>query len=254
MLHGPHTCVSILRPDNGDSVDLEAGYTQYLESDRQAKDTWVWYGWTTMRFDHSPVHHAMRATSTSANFKGKELTMITTQAGLSISDPQAYRENLFKLLGDSDPLEVLAQTASTLTEIVRDHSATLLRTRPFEGKWTPNEVIGHFTDSEWVYGYRLRLILCEANPSIVGTNQDFWVAGQRHNEREPSELVEMFRAMRQFNLSLWKRMSPADLARVGQHNERGAESLGLMLRMWAGHDLSHLDQIRRYMQAVRRRE
>jgi hypothetical protein len=176
--------------------------------------------------------------------------MTTAQAGLSVCDPQAYRENLFKLLGDRNPLEVLAETACTLADIVRKHSATVLRTRPFEGKWTSNEVIGHLADGEWVYGYRLRLILCEGHPAIVGTNQNLWVAGQRHNEREPSELVEMFQTMRQFNLALWKRMSPADLERTGQHNERGPESLGVMLRMMAGHDLSHLDQITRYVHAV----
>jgi hypothetical protein len=171
-----------------------------------------------------------------------------------MTDSQAYRENLFKLLGDQDPLEVLAETASTLADIVRQHSATVLRTRPFEGKWTPNEVIGHLADGEWVYGYRLRLILCEDSPAILGTNQDAWVAGQRHNEREPSELVEMFRTLRQFNLALWKRTSPADLKRTGRHNERGPESLALMFRMMAGHDLSHLDQIARYIQAVQQRE
>jgi len=179
--------------------------------------------------------------------------MTTAQAGVWVSDPQAYREKMFKLLGDRNPLDVLAQTAPTLADIVRKHAATVLRTRPFEGKWTPNEVIGHLADSEWVYGYRLRLLLCEDNPTILGMNQDLWVAGQRHNEREPSELVEMFRTMRQCNLALWKRMAPADLKRTGQHNERGPESLGVMLRMLAGHDLSHLDQITRYIQAVRQR-
>ena len=180
--------------------------------------------------------------------------MTTAQAGLRASDPHAYREKMFKLLGDRNPLEALAQTASALADIVRKHSVTVLRTRPFEGKWTPNELIGHLADSEWVYGYRLRLILCEDNPTILGMNQDLWVAGQRHNEREPSELVEMFRTMRQFNLALWTRVSPADLQRTGQHNERGPESLGVMLRMLAGHDLSHLDQITRYIQTVRQRE
>jgi DinB superfamily len=158
---------------------------------------------------------------------------------------------LFKLLADRNPLEILVQTASSLADTVREHPATVLRTRPFEGKWTPNEVIGHLADGEWVYGYRLRLILCESNPTMVGTNQDLWVASQRHNEREPSELVEMFKTMRQFNLALWKQMSSANLKRTGQHNERGPESLGLILRMMAGHDLSHLDQISRYVRAVR---
>jgi hypothetical protein len=193
---------------------------------------------------HRPAHDG-----SGFHTDGKELMTMST-AGLSVSDPQAYREKLFKLLSNRNPLEVLAQTASTLDDIVRKHSPTMLRTRPFEGKWTPNEVIGHLTDSEWVYGYRLRLIVCEENPPLRGTNQDLWVAGQRHNEREPSEFVEMFQTMRQFNLALWKQMSPADFERTGQHNERGPETLGVMLRMMAGHDLSHLDQIIRYIQAV----
>jgi DinB superfamily len=189
------------------------------------------------------VHHSER----------KELTMTTAQAGLSVSDPQAYRDNLFKLLGDRNPLDVLAQTASRLAEIVRTHPATVLRTRPFEGKWTPNEIIGHLVDGEWVYGYRARLILCEDNPAILGMDQEQWVAGQRHNDREPSELVETFRTLRELNLTWWKRMSPADLTRSGQHNERGPETLAVMGRMLAGHDLSHLDQIARYLQAIRQR-
>ena len=49
-------------------------------------------------------------------------------------------------------------------------------------------------------------------------------------------------------------MSAADLQRTGQHNERGPESLGVMLRMMAGHDLSHLEQFSRYLQAARQRD
>jgi DinB superfamily len=171
-----------------------------------------------------------------------------------VSDPQTYRENLFRLLGDREPLEVMAQTTAALADVVRVNSATVLRTRPFEGKWTPNEVIGHLVDGEWVYGYRLRLILCEDDAAIVGTRQDAWVAGQRHNERQPAELVDIFRMLRQFNLASWQRLSPADLRRTGRHNERGSESLAVMLRMMAGHDLSHLDQIGRYVQAIRQRD
>jgi hypothetical protein len=171
--------------------------------------------------------------------------MNTVQTQLSVSDPEAYREKLFALLGSRNPLDVLAQTASTLAGIVRTHPATALRTRPSEGQWTPNEIIGHLADGEWVYGYRLRLMVSEDNPAIVGTNQDLWVANQRHNEREPMELVEMFQTMRQFNLALWKSLSPTDLQRTGRHNERGPETLGVMLEMTAGHDLLHLGQIAR---------
>ena len=175
------------------------------------------------------------------------------QPGLEVSAPSTYREKLFNLLAGRDPIEVLGQTASTLADIVARHPAEVLRGRAIQGKWTPNEIIGHLTDSEWVYGYRLRLILCEDEPAVLGIKQDAWVASQRHNEREPSELVEIFQTLRALNLSVWKRVSPEDLQRSGQHNERGAESLAVMLRLLAGHDLSHLHQISRYIQALESR-
>jgi len=46
MLQGPYARISILRPHDGHTVDFEAGYIRHLQWHRQAKDTWVWYGWT----------------------------------------------------------------------------------------------------------------------------------------------------------------------------------------------------------------
>ena len=165
----------------------------------------------------------------------------------------SYRESLVALVGDRDPIDVLSRTPSTLDDIIRTHSATVLRARPFEGNWTPNEIIGHLADGEWVYGYRLRLILCEDEATVEGTKQDAWVVVQHHNDREPSEHVEIFRTLRRFNVAVWRQLSSADLTRTGRHNERGAESLAVMLRMQAGHDLSHLNQIDRYVRAIQER-
>ena len=177
--------------------------------------------------------------------------MTQTNAGMWITDPAAYRKKLDDLLGDRDPIEVMSATADVLAAIADEHTPEQMRARPFEGKWTPNEVIGHLCDAEWIYGYRLRLILSEDTPTILGMDQDLWVEAQRHNDREPSELVDMFRSMRLCDLPLWKQLRPADLNRAGRHNERGDETLGDMLRMMPGHDLWHIDQISRYLQATK---
>ena len=42
---GPYARIAILRPRDGQAVDFEAGYIRHLDWHRQAKDTWVWYGW-----------------------------------------------------------------------------------------------------------------------------------------------------------------------------------------------------------------
>ena len=43
---GPYARIAILRPNDGQSVDLEAGYIRHLEWHRQNKDTFRWYSWT----------------------------------------------------------------------------------------------------------------------------------------------------------------------------------------------------------------
>ena len=177
--------------------------------------------------------------------------MQQTKTGLEVTDPEAYRQKSFKLLGDRDPIEVLGETPDVLAGIVGRHSAEQMRTRPFPGKWTPNEILGHLSDAEWAFGYRMRLILGEDNPTILGMDQELWVTRQRHNDRVPTDLAEMFRGLRLFNLAVWKQLTPAELQRAGEHNERGRESLETMLRMEAGHDLAHIDQINRYLDAIR---
>ncbi len=176
--------------------------------------------------------------------------MATGNATIEKGDNAAYQQKLMNLLGKREPLDVLAATPDVLGDIIAEHPAATLKKRPFPGKWTPNEIIGHLSDSEWVYGFRIRLILCEKEPAILGMDQDLWVSGQKHNDRDPAVLLAMFRHLRSANLALWHAMTKSDLARVGRHNERGPESLGLMLRMNAGHDLSHIDQITRYLNAI----
>lgn len=171
-------------------------------------------------------------------------------ARIEVSDPPAYRKKMADLLGDHGPIEVLSQTGGVLLDIVTEHSREQMGTRPFEGKWTPLEIIGHLIDVEWVFGYRLRTILFDDRPQIIGMDQELWVTGQRYNAAAPQALVEMFRHLRGYNMVLWTRLTDADLKRVGVHKERGEESVETMRLMIAGHDLSHIEQIKRYLDVI----
>jgi hypothetical protein len=48
---GPYARIAILRPHDGQTVDFEAGYIRHLDFHRQARDGWVWYGWTVWAGD-----------------------------------------------------------------------------------------------------------------------------------------------------------------------------------------------------------
>lgn len=178
------------------------------------------------------------------------MSVNTQTTGLWVTDPAAYQQKLLDLVGDQNPIEVMSKTADVLAQFVEKHSTETMQSRPFENKWTPNEIIGHLIDAEWIYGYRMRLIYSEEQPTILGMDQDLWVSAQRYNERDPKELVQEFRNMRNINISLWKQMDADDLKKFGKHNERGEESLGMLLQMLPGHDLTHIDQITRYLDAI----
>ncbi len=178
--------------------------------------------------------------------------MTTAVPKHDISVTRAYYDKLVALLGRRDPLDVLASTPDVIGKLIASHKPETLRKRPFPDRWTwtPLEIIGHLLDGELVYGFRIRLILCEERPTILGMDQEKWVAGQDYNGRDPKALLADFRAARNINLSIWRNIRPDQFARVGVHNERGEESLGQMIRMHAGHDLSHIDQLTRYLAVI----
>jgi hypothetical protein len=169
---------------------------------------------------------------------------------ISAADPKAYQAKLIALVAGRDRVDILSRTPAALAELFDRHPAARWRVRPFEGKWTPNEILGHLVDIEWVYGFRVRAILCEHEPEIVAMDQETWVAGQRYNEREPADLLEQFTQLRNANVTLWQSVKPDEFARAGLHRQRGRETLDLCLTLHAGHDLSHIDQLTRYLAAA----
>ena len=87
-------------------------------------------------------------------------------------------------------------------------------------------MLQHLADSDLVWGWRVRLILAQDRPTITGYDQDLWAERLRYDEADPAESLETFGVLRRGNLRLIERASPADLARVGVHAERGEESVG----------------------------
>ena len=78
------------------------------------------------------------------------------------------------------------------------------------------------------------------------------MVGGRYVDRVQLFAIEQFQVLRDANLRLLARATPADLERAGIHSERGEESVAHMIRMYAGHDLLHLRQLARIREVVER--
>jgi hypothetical protein len=167
-----------------------------------------------------------------------------------VTSPDAYRSLLLGLLGDDEPAAAQSSTAARMRHIL-EVSGDRLRERPAPTEWSILECLGHMVDSEIVTSARVRWIIAEDRPDIVGYDQDQWVDGLRHGDDDPEELLAIFETLRSANLGLWARSSPATRARWGVHRERGEESYDLLFRLLAGHDRFHLAQAERAQAALR---
>ncbi|HUF35743.1 MAG TPA: DinB family protein [Gemmatimonadales bacterium] len=172
-------------------------------------------------------------------------------AGAAAAAP-AYVRALLDLLGPRDPLDVLPELVPWLESRLRDVPAAVLRRPEGPGKWSVVAVLQHLADSEMVLGVRGRLVLSEDRPAIQGFDQDRWAELFRYREASAGQAMAQLSALRAGNLALWRSLGPAELGRAGRHSERGEESLGLMLRLMAAHDLVHRAQVERVLRAAGR--
>jgi hypothetical protein len=168
-------------------------------------------------------------------------------AGSAAVSAGAYVRALLDLLGDRDPIDVLAELDGWLDRKLAGVSEDVLRRPEAPGKWSAADVVQHLADSELVLGFRMRMILTADRPPLQGYDQDAWAATLRYAEVPPAESRAQLRALRTANLRVLRRLGPAEMERVGMHSERGPESLGHLVKLMGGHDLVHRRQIDRVL-------
>lgn len=173
-----------------------------------------------------------------------------TVPAIPVDKPGEYAQGLLNRLGDRDPLVVLAGLGAAVRRVFDGLSDEVICRPELPGKWSMIEVAQHLADSEIVVGFRLRMILAHDRPEIAAYDQDLWADRLRYREAKLAEVLEQLGALRAANLRIARRLTPDELARVGVHAERGAESAGYLLRLVAGHDLVHLDQLARIRNRV----
>jgi uncharacterized damage-inducible protein DinB len=178
------------------------------------------------------------------------MSVFSNPAGRSIEHATAYTAAILDLVGTTDPMHILRETPSVLTRSIDGLDGGELSRAETAGKWSIVQVLQHLADSELVWGYRLRMVLAHDRPAITGYDQDLWATRLRYEDADPHQAIEEFNVLRQANLRLLARASAHDLARVGVHAERGEESVAHMIRLYAGHDVMHVNQIVRIREAL----
>jgi hypothetical protein len=184
------------------------------------------------------------------NFNGARAKKERTK--MSKETPQEYIKRILGHVEGQDAVKVQSTTAKKLERLVKGVPASKLRKRPAPDKWSIVEILAHLADTEIVGGYRTRMILGAPGTPIQAFDQDAWVAAGHYDRRDARKSIEQFRALREANLALLKSLTPEQWKHHGIHSERGEETVAHIARMFAGHDINHLQQIERILAAKKK--
>ena len=149
--------------------------------------------------------------------------------------------------------ELMARYRDGYDEVVRSLEGfpeSELGAHPLPGKWSAREIVQHLADSEMTSAIRLRRLLCEERPHVLGYDQDDYAARLRYNERDIAPALEAFRGARATTSQLLEAMTDEDWSREGTHSESGRYTAEDWLRIYADHAHGHAAQIRRLKEAL----
>jgi DinB superfamily len=115
--------------------------------------------------------------------------------------------------------------------------------RPPDG-WSAREIAHHLADSEATAYVRLRRLIAEDNPAIIGYDEEEF-ARRLHYDRPIEPSLAVLAGVRDASLQLLESLTDAEWERTGTHSDSGTYSVDDWLRIYAGHSHDHADQIRR---------
>lgn len=164
---------------------------------------------------------------------------------------QEYTQRLLSYAGEKDPLRLQQAAPKKLAALLKGRNSKQLMRRPEPDKWSVAEIVAHLADAELAISWRLRQVLANNAIPIQAYDQDLWAKTFNYAKRDPKQSLANFTALREANIALLKSVSRKLWENYGVHQERGNESVNHVVRMVAGHDLNHLQQIEKILKARR---
>jgi hypothetical protein len=153
----------------------------------------------------------------------------------------------------ADLIRRYAEGPALLRATLAKVPAETLKWRPAPDKWSVHEVIVHCADSETNSHMRLRYLLAEKDPVIIGYDQDAWARILDYHSLPLEPALTTVEAVRANTVPLLKRLPESAWTRVGHHSESGTYGVEQWMNIYAEHLEIHARQIERNLAAWQKR-
>jgi hypothetical protein len=130
-----------------------------------------------------------------------------------------------------------------LRRSVAGMSREQLLARPVPGKWSTLEVVCHLADFDPILADRMKRIIAEDRPTLIGADENRFAAALAYHERDIEEELTIVEKTRTQLARILRTLKPEALQRVGLHNERGPRTLEELLVIATNHIPHHVQFI-----------
>jgi len=149
---------------------------------------------------------------------------------------------------DRSIIEDYARGGETLALAIRGLTPEDLRCVPAAdanvGRWSIQQVVVHLADSDLIWTGRMKCIIAEENPTIIGYDESLFAANLHYDEQSAEDAIRLFDLNRTQFARVLRKLPDAAFARTGRHNERGRITLGESVKMMVEHLDHHVKFIR----------
>ena len=121
--------------------------------------------------------------------------------------------------------------------------------RPAPGEWSAHEVVCHCADSESNAALRIRYLVVEAQPLIVGYDENAWARTLDYHRHPVAVALATVEAVRAHTVPLLRALPEQAWGKEGRHTESGRYTAEDWLGIYAEHLEIHARQIEQNLTA-----
>jgi uncharacterized damage-inducible protein DinB len=142
-----------------------------------------------------------------------------------------------------DLIEAYLEGPKQVRRAVSDLTAEQFQARPVQARWSTIEVVCHLVDSEQAWCHRMKRVIAEEKPLIVGYDESRFTATLSYEKHDVQEELALLESMRRQMARILSGLAAEAWSRTCVHTERGLMTLEEMLEAEVDHIPHHVRHI-----------
>ena len=106
------------------------------------------------------------------------------------------------------------------------------------GNWSIQQIVLHLLDADLIWAARMKCIIAEDNPQIVGFDESKFASKLLYEEQDAQAAVRILDLNRRQLSPMFRKLPDSAFARTGRHNDLGVITLGQSVK-WTNEHLDH---------------